>query len=195
MLVYQLLLAGAAFLVGSLPFSVWIGRYALGREITRFGDHNPGATNVLRAGSFPWFSLALMLDISKGAAPAGLAYHIWGWRGWPVVLIALAPALGHAFSPWLNWRGGKAIAATFGGWIGLTLWVYSLPVLLALIVWSLLITPSAWAVIAAELSLLALLLARRADGLFVAFWAAQMALMVWTHHDDLRRRPTRRRRR
>ena len=60
------------FLLGALPFSVWIGRFGLQRDIMKVGDGNPGATNVLRAGGFLWFSLALMLDIGKGALPVGL---------------------------------------------------------------------------------------------------------------------------
>jgi glycerol-3-phosphate acyltransferase PlsY len=186
MLIWQLLWAALAYLCGALPFSVWVGRYGLRRDITTVGDRNPGATNVLRAGNFYWFSLALALDISKAAVPVGLAYQIFGWRDWPMLLIAIAPALGHAFSPFLNWRGGKALATLMGCWIGISLWVFSLAGVLLLVVWALLIKNSGWAVFFTQLSLLGWVLWQQADGLIVAFWAAQFLLVLWTHRRDLR---------
>ena len=62
-----------SFIIGALPFSVWIGKVALKVDIRQYGDKNPGATNVLRAGGYGWFFVALMRDIRKGAAPVGLA--------------------------------------------------------------------------------------------------------------------------
>ena len=77
----------------------------------------------------------MMLDIAKAALPVGLAYQQWGWDGWPMFLVAMAAPLGHAFSPFLRFRGGKALATMFGVWIGLSTSTYSIPVLLMLIVW------------------------------------------------------------
>ena len=111
-----------AFLCGSLPFSVWIGRLALGADIRQFGDANPGATNVLRAGGKGAAAVALLLDFLKGAIPVGLAHFQGGVNGWPLAAVAVAPVLGHAFSPFLGLRGGKAVAVTGGGWGGLTGW-------------------------------------------------------------------------
>ncbi len=111
-----------AFLCGSLPFSVWIGRNLLKREIRIYGDANPGASNVRRAGGkFTWV-LALLLDFVKGALPVWLAYRWAGLDGGALIIIALAPVLGHAFSPFLGFKGGKAVAVTGGIWCGLTLW-------------------------------------------------------------------------
>ena len=82
------------FFLGSLPFSVWIGQLALRKDIRQVGDHNPGATNVMRAGGFPWYSVALILDFTKGALPVGLATTIAGIEGWSLIPIAIAPPLG-----------------------------------------------------------------------------------------------------
>jgi len=54
------------FALGTLPFSVWVGKIILGKDIRQVGDKNPGATNVLRAGGALPFLLALLLDIGKG---------------------------------------------------------------------------------------------------------------------------------
>jgi acyl phosphate:glycerol-3-phosphate acyltransferase len=68
----------AAFLLGSLPFSVWVGRIWLGADIRTFGDHNPGATNVLRAGGKAPAIRALALDAFKAAIPTGIAWLCLG---------------------------------------------------------------------------------------------------------------------
>ena len=78
-----------AFLCGSLPFSVWSGRIFLGLDVRSFGDGNPGATNVFRAGSRLAGLVALLLDISKAAVPVGLAYFNLGIRGVPMFFIAV----------------------------------------------------------------------------------------------------------
>ena len=67
-----LLMIGLAFALGSLPFSVWLGYAFMRKDVRRYGDHNPGATNVFRAGNRLVGLLALMLDISKAAVPVGI---------------------------------------------------------------------------------------------------------------------------
>jgi glycerol-3-phosphate acyltransferase PlsY len=178
-----------AFFLGSLPFSVWIGERTSGADIRQYGDHNPGATNVLRAGGFLPFSLALFLDISKGALPVGLAYYIFGIQDWRIVPIALAPSVGHAFSPFLRWQGGKAIAATFGVWIGLTIWVMPLVSLLLLTLCTLLLRPSGWAVMITIAGLFLFLLFWNPLPTFLAVLFGQLLLLIWTHREDLRQRP------
>jgi acyl phosphate:glycerol-3-phosphate acyltransferase len=184
-----------SFISGALPFSVWIGRYALKVDIRDYGDKNPGATNVLRAAGYGWFIVALMLDISKAAAPVGLAYYIFGWQGWEILPIALAPPLGHTFSPFLNWRGGKAIAAAFGVWIGLTIWTIPLVGVTSAILFTLLLTPSGWAVLIALLAILITLLAWISNPIFLVVWVSQTALLIYNHRADLVKRPRLRRRR
>ncbi|WP_420643868.1 glycerol-3-phosphate acyltransferase [Candidatus Leptofilum sp.] len=181
------------FLLGSLPFSVWVGKLLLGKDIRQFGDKNPGATNVLRAGGFLPFSLALVLDISKGALLLGLAVHIFGVQGWAIVPISLAPPLGHTFSPFLNWRGGKAIAAAFGVWIGITIWTMPLISLSLLVVLTLLLTPSGWAVMFALAGMLVALIFWFDDPVLIGVWALQAALLAWNHRADLAKRPSLRR--
>ncbi len=181
------------FMLGAIPFSPLIGRLVLGQDITRYGDKNPGATNVLRAGGFFWFTLALALDISKGALPVGLAYQVYGWQGWEAILIAVAPVAGHAFSPFLQGKGGKAIAAAFGTWIGLTLWQIPLVSMLLLIFWSLLIKPSGWAVLITLFLLLPVIWFWLGDGVLVGAMVAQIGVLLIKQREELRVRPQLRR--
>ena len=185
----QLLWAILTFFLGALPLSVWVGRLAAQRDIREVADHNPGATNVLRTGGFGWFLVAMSLDISKAAVPVGLATHIFQWSGWPLLLIALAPPLGHAFSPFLGGKGGKAVAAVFGVWIGLTIWQIPVVCLAALAFWFLWLRTSGWVVVLTMTTVLGYLLLWRPEPLLIAVTVVQIALLAYTHRADLSRRP------
>jgi glycerol-3-phosphate acyltransferase PlsY len=113
------LLAMGGFILGAVPFSVIIGHVGLGKEIRDYGDGNPGAVNVFRAGSVKAGLLAVLLDITKGVPFVFLAH---AWLGLPdaaVVIVGMSAILGHAFSPFLRGHGGKAVSITFGVLIGL----------------------------------------------------------------------------
>jgi acyl phosphate:glycerol-3-phosphate acyltransferase len=111
-----------AFSSGSLMFSHWIGLVVLKKDIRTVGNGNPGAFNLWRAGGKAWSIVGLLLDYIKGLAPVIAAQRIGGIEGAGLIPIAFAPVVGHAFSPWLCGRGGKAIAVTFGVWTGISLW-------------------------------------------------------------------------
>ncbi len=184
----ELLLIAGGFILGAVPFAVLIGRYGLRKDIRQFGDGNPGAFNVLRAGGFAWAGLAIFLEIGKGALTVGLAAYVFHITGPALVAIALAPPLGHAYSPFLRFRGGKAIAAIGGVWIGLTLFA---PVLFiaSLLFWYALLTVSGWAVMLTTLTVLAYLAATGAETELFVIWALHVLLLVWKHREDLRQRP------
>ena len=116
---YTAWLATAAFILGAIPFSVIIGRLLLKKDITEYGDGNPGAANVFRAGSVKLGLLAVVLDVAKGVPFVWLSHNVVGLSVVSVVIVAIAAVMGHAFSPFLHWQGGKAIAVTFGVMLGL----------------------------------------------------------------------------
>jgi acyl phosphate:glycerol-3-phosphate acyltransferase len=178
-----------AFLCGSLPFSVWLGKLFMGLDVRHVGDGNPGATNVFRYGSRVVGLLALVLDISKAAAPVGLAYHNLGVRGLPMVLIAIAPILGHAFSPFLGFRGGKALATALGVWIGLTIWKLSLAALAGVLIGIALFVTAGWAVMLAMIVIVSVILLWMPDSLLFIVWAGETLILAWTHRADLAQRP------
>jgi glycerol-3-phosphate acyltransferase PlsY len=177
------------FLLGALPFSVWLGRLVLHTDIRRYGDGNPGGTNVLRAGNRGLGLLVIFLDMLKGAAPVALAHYIFTVDGWPLVPVILAPVVGHAFSPFLRFRGGKALASTFGAWTALTVPFGPFVMGGSVFVFYKLLNISGWAVMAALATLLAFLLLTGAGWPLVAAWAATALFLAWTHRRDLRQRP------
>ncbi len=177
------------FLLGALPFSVWLGKWVLRTDIRRYGDGNPGATNVFRAGNFGAGMLAIFLDMLKGAVPVALAHYIFKVDGWPLVPVILAPILGHAFSPFLGFRGGKALASTFGAWTALTVPFGPLVMGLSVFVLYKVQTISGWAALGAWLCTLAFLLITGAAPPLLAAWAGTAALIILKHRTDLRQRP------
>src|SRR3954464_865117 len=111
--------AALGFLCGSLMFSYWIGRWVLHRDIRTVGDGNPGATNLLKAGGAPIAIFALLLDALKGALPVAFAKYVLGMTGVPLAIVAVSPIFGHAFSPFMRFKGGKGVAVTAGIWTAL----------------------------------------------------------------------------
>ena len=165
---------------------MWLGKIATGKDVRQVGDGNPGATNVFRAGSKMIGLLVLILDISKGAFPVGIAFQVLNMRGLAMLFIAIAPILGHVFSPFLGFRGGKGIAVSFGVWIGLTIWKASLPGLIIVVIANALLTPPGWPVMLGLGGILVCLLIWLPDPLLFGVWAAQTIILAWTHRLDLR---------
>jgi glycerol-3-phosphate acyltransferase PlsY len=182
-----------AFVSGSLPFSVWLGRLFLKLDVRTVGDGNPGAANVFRSGSKMIGLIALLLDVSKAAVPVGLSYFNLDIHGIPMYLIAVAPILGHVFSPFLGFRGGKAIAASLGVWIGLTIWKASLVGVIGTVIGITLMTSSGWAVMLGLVVILFALIFWLPDPLLLMVWVSEMIILAWTHRSDLRKGPVLRR--
>jgi glycerol-3-phosphate acyltransferase PlsY len=108
------ILAVLAFWLGACPFSLWLGTWLMKEDIRRYGDHNPGAYNVFRAGNAKIGILALFLDIAKGIPFVLLAHTIFKLTDPAVYAIGLCAILGHAYSPLLHFKGGRALAVTAG---------------------------------------------------------------------------------
>jgi len=102
----------AAFLAGSIPFGYLVGRLFYRRDIRTQGSGNIGAMNALRTLGRGGAIAVLLLDALKGFLPAFWALAALGQ---PVAsLVAAGAVLGHCFSPWLRFRGGKGVATSFG---------------------------------------------------------------------------------
>lgn len=107
-------IVAGAYLLGSVPFGLIIGRAAAGVDVRRIGSGNIGATNVLRAAGKGWAGLTLIADVLKGAAPAYIALVLWPERPLAAALAGLAAFVGHCFPVFLGFRGGKGVATALG---------------------------------------------------------------------------------
>ena len=174
------------FALGSIPFSLVAGRLLASRDIRSYGDGNPGAANAWKAGGWKAGLTGFVLDYAKGAVPVGVAHYAVGIAGWALVPVALAPVLGHAFSPFLRFRGGKAIAATFGIWTGVLSFRGPLVLGLLLGVFYLVQDENAWSVMLGMTSFLAFLLLWEPELYMLAIWGGNMAVLAVKHGHELR---------
>ena len=169
------------FTLGSLPFSLWIGKLALNLDIRDIGDGNPGGFNVWKTGSRFWAIIAILLDGFKGAIPVGLAHSVYGINDWILLPVALAPLAGHIFSPWLKFRGGKGLSTSFGIWLGLTLWLGPTVFGLSLFIWKKVFKSDRSAVAAGFLTLSVVLLLLGFSPVMVTISSANLALVYWAY--------------
>lgn len=113
-----ILVALAAYILGSVPFGLIIARiFGLG-DIRQIGSGNIGATNVLRTGNKFAALLTLIFDAGKGAAAVLLARHFFGEDF--AALAGMCAMLGHLYPVFLKFKGGKGVATFLGTLIALS---------------------------------------------------------------------------
>lgn len=179
------LLFVAAFIAGSVPFAIIASRLFGLQDPRTYGSGNPGATNVLRSGNKGAAIVTLIGDCAKG---------------WIVVLITVAAGfspgvaatagafalLGHVFSVFLRFKGGKGVATALGVLLGINPWI----ALLALGTWlAVAFTTrysSAAALCAAAIAPVSAVILVPDGGVFGAT-LAMSALLVWRHRDNIAR--------
>ncbi len=108
-----LLLIGSYFL-GSLPFGLWIAFAARGIDIRTVGSGNIGATNVWRVCGAKAGSAAFTLDVLKGLLPVMAGRFLVHGNDLVPILAGMLAILGHTFSIFLKFKGGKGIATSLG---------------------------------------------------------------------------------
>ncbi|OQY46849.1 MAG: acyl-phosphate glycerol 3-phosphate acyltransferase [Desulfobacteraceae bacterium 4572_87] len=124
MLIQTLYFALCAYLLGAIPFGKIIARLAARIDITKRGSRNIGATNVARELGIKWGLLTLALDVLKGLVPT-LVFSLSYCRadisgGMALAAVSLCPLLGHQFSIFMGFRGGKGVATALGIYLALS---------------------------------------------------------------------------
>jgi len=183
------LLAAAGFLIGAIPFSVIVGRLFLRKNIQEYGDGNPGAVNVFRAGSVKAGLLAVFLDIVKGI-PFVLLAHVWlDLPALSVVAVAVSAILGHAFSPFLRWHGGKAVSITFGVLLALPEHEAFFAFTACVVAGFLFIENDSWVMVLGAAAALAFLTIVGEPSWVILLVSFILALYIFKHFDNLRSLP------
>ena len=133
----SLLLVLLAYLFGSLPIGLLVGRMVKGIDVRDYGSGNIGASNVWRIMGPLWGTAVFLFDFCKGYLPTVVAEgasHVPAWLllsrasampnvnmpSWIPVVVGLAAILGHNFSPFLRFKGGKGVATSLGVVFGLS---------------------------------------------------------------------------
>jgi acyl phosphate:glycerol-3-phosphate acyltransferase len=187
MMAYGLLLL--AYVVGATPSSLWMGRVVYGVDLRREGSGNLGATNTFRVLGWKAALPVFLADILKGYLPVALFPGIAGINGagWALAFGAAA-ILGHVFSFWVGFRGGKGVATSTGVFLALA----PLALLAVLVVWSALVATtrivSLGSIAAAATLPVAILLVPNEGGASLVLFASGLALFViWAHRENLAR--------
>ena len=105
-----------AYILGSIPNALWIGKIFKGIDVREHGSKNTGSTNAARVLGAKLGILTLILDISKGAIPTLIATMLLD-SSISVILVGICAILGHSFSIFMKFKGGKAVATTVGVFI------------------------------------------------------------------------------
>ncbi len=119
-LAFSILFPLGAFLLGSIPFGRLISQRVAGIDISKKGSGNIGATNVARVIGMKWGILTLFLDGLKGFLPLFLFALLFPQSESILALTGLSALLGHQYSVFLRFRGGKGFATALGVYLALS---------------------------------------------------------------------------
>jgi acyl phosphate:glycerol-3-phosphate acyltransferase len=195
MVLASLLVAVAAYLLGSIPTGYLLMRVFRKQDIRTIGSGNIGATNVLRSGAKGLGAATFLLDMLKGCAAVWLGALLARFLlpNTPVrnveALAALCAVLGHMFPVWLRFRGGKGVATGFG----VFLVAAPLAALAAITVFALVLAATRLVSLAsilgsASFPIFAWFLVRGEKPLFfIAVQAIVAFLIIAKHHQNIRR--------
>jgi glycerol-3-phosphate acyltransferase PlsY len=177
-----------AYLAGSIPTSFVIGKVFHGIDLREQGSGNLGATNAFRVLGMKSALPVVLVDAAKGFLPVWLFADLAGAEfGWTLAFGAAA-ILGHMFSVWVGFRGGKGIATSAGVFLALAPWA----VLGGLLVWCAVTFPTGYVsvgsiVTAAMLPVLVAFTPHRGGASLLWFAAALAAFVIWAHRGNIRR--------
>lgn len=118
MTAFSLLAILGSYALGSIPTGLWLGQRLRGIDIREHGSKNIGATNTMRVLGKKLGAIALACDILKGLIPVLLAQRYGGWEYLPI-FCGVAAILGHTFSFFVKFKGGKGVATSAGVFMGL----------------------------------------------------------------------------
>ena len=177
----------ASYVLGATPTAYAAGRLARGIDLREHGSKNLGATNVYRVLGWWWAIPVALFDIAKGAIPVALFAPWAGRGGWFAVALGFAAVLGHMFSPFVGFKGGKGVAAAAGMFLALA----PLAVAMAVPVWAACLWLTGYVSLASIVAAVAfpLLVRLTQPDAMAPFWGslALAALIVLSHRANVRR--------
>ncbi len=124
----ELLMIVLAYLIGSIPTSVWVSRHFFSIDIRNYGSGNAGATNTYRVLGPKWGTIVMIVDMIKGIIAVKLAFLLPQYFDSETqflnfqIILGLSAVVGHIFPIWAEFRGGKGVATLFGIVVGISPW-------------------------------------------------------------------------
>jgi acyl phosphate:glycerol-3-phosphate acyltransferase len=183
------LLLLAAYILGATPTSYIAGRLVRGIDLREHGSKNLGATNVYRILGWKYAIPVALIDIAKGMIPVLLFPRLAGADAprWLPLALGGAAVLGHMFSPYVRFKGGKGVATAAGMFLALA----PLALLIAIAVWGLCLWLTGYVSLSSIFAVLSVPVTVRLlqpDNMPV-FWAAiaLVVLIVFAHRRNIAR--------
>ena len=178
------LLIIGSYLIGSIPFSKILPKLK-GRDAAQEGTKNIGATNALAIGGPVIGVLSLIGDIAKGYLPVYLAFQ-FNLPVWAVCCCGFAAILGHEFSVFLKFKGGKGVSTTGGTIFAIdpvfTIFAILIYILLAMITRYFILSTL---IVLGAVPVMILILGWRIE--YIIYMAAAFLLALYTHRADIKR--------
>jgi len=173
----------ASYALGATPTSYIAGRVGRGIDLREHGSKNLGATNVYRILGWKYAIPVALIDIAKGAVPVLVFSH----PVWLSVAVGAAAVLGHMFSPYVSFKGGKGVATAAGMFLALA----PVAVLLAIAIWGICLWLTGYVSLSSIIAVLSVplsvvLLQPNSSSVF---WAsiALVALIIFAHRRNISR--------
>ena len=178
------LVCSLSYLLGSIPFSQIFPKIR-GKDVRKGGTKNVGASNALVVAGPLMGALALIGDLAKGYLAAALTGYYFP-DPWLAVLAGICAVIGHDFSIFLGFKGGKGVATTGGVFMALDPIFSSMVILL----WILLILISRYfilstLIILGSIPIMMWILGKRTE--YIVFAVIAFALALYTHREDIKR--------
>src|SRR5687768_6878457 len=113
------------YLVGAIPFGLIIGRLTKGIDLREYGSHRTGATNALRTLGTPAAAAVFLLDVGKGVVAVLVARLLFAGDPlveWAAAAAGVAAIVGHNWSLFIGFTGGRGVATSAGGLCAMSFW-------------------------------------------------------------------------
>lgn len=173
-----------SYCIGAVPYGLLFARAFCGIDPRYAGSNSVGATNVARLCGLPWGIATLACDILKGTIPMVIALYI-NTDGVFLTFVGLAAVMGHLFSCFMNFKGGKAVATSIGVFLPLAFY----PLLVASALCVLVIWRSGFVSLGSLtlVSLMPILLLFFGLWKYIVLSLCIMVLVFWKHSANIQR--------
>jgi len=184
-----------AFIAGSIPFSVIITKVLVDKDVREVGDNNPGAVNAWKSGGTYIGILVVFLEFLKAILPIYFAIRIGNLDNISLIIVSFMPIVGHSFSPFLKFRGGKALAVTAAMWLALFQFEAAIVLFGFLAVFFTIQKNDAWTVNIAHFSffvygiLTSISKSYMTNNQFIILWILAAIMMIYNHKKELKELP------
>ena len=183
-----------AYLIGSIPTSVWVSKSVFNIDIRNYGSGNAGATNTFRVLGSKWGSFVMLVDVTKGVIATSLYILIPYYMSHELartnfmIILGLAAVVGHIFPIWAEFKGGKGVATI----LGMAIAIQPIVAALCLVVFALTLITTRFVSLSSMLAgvafmVLILFIFNQQEPMYRAFAIIVALMVIFTHQKNIGR--------